>query len=155
MRTTKPHAEFAPGAYQGLLQVYRYTRACGLEPGLLHLVELRASQMNGCVYCMDMHATEALEGGESQRRLNVLAGWRESTAFTPRERAALAWTEALTEFGRHQAGDALYQATRAHFSEQELVDLTYAIALINAWNRLGVGLLPDLPKDPAGPPAKV
>ncbi|MBL0311583.1 MAG: carboxymuconolactone decarboxylase family protein [Holophagaceae bacterium] len=149
MRTPKPHSEFAPGAYQGLLQVYRYTRACGLELSLLNLVELRASQLNGCAYCMDMHATEAQEGGESQRRLNVLAGWREAPLFTPRERAALAWTEALTELGRHAVSDALYDATRQHFSEQELVDLTYAIALINAWNRLGVGLLPDLPGVPA------
>ncbi len=145
MRTSKPHAEFAPAAYQGLLQIYRHTRACGLEHGLLHLVELRASQLNGCVFCMDMHATEALQAGESPRRLHMLAGWREATVFTPRERAALAWTEALTELGTHGVNDALYAATRAHFSEQELVDLTYAIALINAWNRLGVGLQPDLP----------
>jgi AhpD family alkylhydroperoxidase len=145
MRTSKPHSEIAPAAYQGMLQIYRHTRACGLETRLLNLIELRASQLNGCVYCMDMHATEALEGGENPRRLHVLAGWREATVFTPRERAALAWNEALTELPRHQVSDALYEATLEHFTEKELVDLTYAITLINAWNRLGVGLQPDLP----------
>jgi AhpD family alkylhydroperoxidase len=149
MRTSKPHAEFAPAAYQGMLQIYRHTRACSLEPGLLLLVELRSSQLNGCVFCMDMHATEALEAGESNRRLHQLAGWREATVFTPRERAALAWTEALTELTRHQVSEQLYRETSKHFSEQELVDLTYAIALINAWNRLGVAFLPDLPKETA------
>ena len=149
MRTSKPHGELAPAAFQGMLQIYRHTRACGLELSLLNLVELRASQMNACVYCMDMHATEALELGESPRRLHQLAGWREATVFTPRERAALAWTEALTELTRHQVGDDLYQATLKHFTEQELVNLTYAITLINAWNRLGVAFLPDLPAEPA------
>lgn len=149
MRTSKPHAELAPAAYQGMLQIYRHVRGSGLEHGLLNLIELRASQLNGCVFCMDMHATEALQGGEAPRRLHILAGWREATAFTPRERAALAWTEALTELPKHLVGDALYQATLAHFTEQELVDLTYAITLINAWNRLGVAFLPDLPKETA------
>ncbi|WP_243324929.1 carboxymuconolactone decarboxylase family protein [Geothrix sp. SG200] len=147
MRTSKPHAEFAPAAYQGLLQIYRHTRSCGLEHGLLHLVELRASQLNGCVFCMDMHATEALQAGESPRRLHMLAGWREAAVFTPRERAALAWTEALTELHRHQASGALYAATLEQFTEQELADLTYAITLINAWNRLGVAFQPDVPAE--------
>ncbi|GLH68174.1 carboxymuconolactone decarboxylase family protein [Geothrix edaphica] len=149
MRTSKPHPELAPKGFQGLLQVVRHVSASGLDHGLLHLLEVRASQLNGCAYCMDMHATAALEGGESQRRLNLLAAWREAPGFSPRERAALAWTEALTELGRHGVDDALYAATREHFSEQEVVDLTYAIALINAWNRLGVGLQPDLPGVPA------
>ena len=149
MRTSKPHPELAPKGYQGLLQVVRHVAASGLDHGLLHLVEVRASQLNGCAFCMDMHATAALEGGESQRRLNLLAAWREAPGFSPRERAALAWTEALTELGRHAVDDALYATLRQHFSEQELVDLTYAVALINAWNRLGVALQPDLPGVPA------
>ena len=147
MRTSKPHPELAPKGYQGFLQVVGYLRASGLDQGLLHLVEVRASQLNGCAYCLDMHATAALQGGESPRKLNLVAAWREAPGFTARERAALAWTEALTELGRHAVDDALYAATRAHFSEQELVDLTYAIALINAWNRLGVALQPDLPEE--------
>ncbi|WP_243304822.1 carboxymuconolactone decarboxylase family protein [Geothrix oryzisoli] len=145
MRTSKPHPELAPKGYQGFLQVVRHLHGSGLDHGLLHLVEVRASQLNGCAFCLDMHATAALEGGEPPRRLNLVATWHEAPVFTPRERAALAWTEALTELGRHEADDALYAATREHFTEQELVDLTYAIALINAWNRLGVGLQPDLP----------
>ena len=147
MRTSKPHPEFAPKGYQGFLQVVGYLRASGLDQGLLHLIEVRASQLNGCAYCLDMHATAALQGGESPRKLNLVAAWREAPGFTARERAALAWTEALTELGRLAVDDALYAATRAHFSEQELVDLTYAIALINAWNRLGVALQPDLPEE--------
>ena len=147
MRTSKPHPEFAPKGYQGFLQVVGYLRASGLDQGLLHLIEVRASQLNGCAYCLDMHATAALQGGESPRKLNLVAAWREAPGFTARERAALAWTEALTELGRHAVDDALYATTRAHFSEQELVDLTYAIALINAWNRLGVALQPDLPEE--------
>lgn len=146
MRTSKPHPEFAPKGYQGFLQVVGYLRASGLDQGLLHLIEVRASQLNGCAYCLDMHATAALQGGESPRKLNLVAAWREAPGFTARERAALAWTEALTELGRHAVDDALYAATRAHFSEQEVVDLSYAIALINAWNRLGVALQPDLPE---------
>ena len=149
MRTSRHHGELAPAAFQGLLQISRYIRTCGLEHSLLELIEVRASQLNGCAYCLDMHATDALKGGESPRRLNALAAWREAPLFTPRERAALAWTEALTELGRHATTDALYEATRQHFSEQEVVDLTYTITLINAWNRLGVGLLPDLPEVPA------
>lgn len=145
MRTSKPYAELAPGAYQGLMTIYRYTRACGLDLGLLHLVELRASQLNGCIYCMDMHATEALQNGESPRRLHALAGWREAPFFTARERAALAWTEALTELGRHAVSDELYKTTGKEFTEQEMVDLSFAITLINAWNRVGVAFQPDLP----------
>jgi AhpD family alkylhydroperoxidase len=149
MRTSRPNTEFAPGAYQGLLQIYRYVRASGLEHRLLNLIELRASQLNGCVFCMDMHATEALKEGDSPRRLHVLAGWREAALFTPRERAALAWTEALTQLTRHEVSDELYQATLAHFTEQEMVDLTYAITLINAWNRVGVAFQLDLPQETA------
>ena len=149
MRFTKPHAEFAAPAYQGMLQIHRYIRACGLEHGLLHLIELRASQLNGCVYCMDKHAAEALQDGDSPRRLHVLAGWRETSLFTPRERAALAWTEALTDLPRHQVSEALFIATLQHFSEQELADLSYAVTLNTAWNRLGVAFLPDFPKETA------
>lgn len=147
MRTSKPHPELAPKGYQGFLQVVGYLRASGLDQGLLHLVEVRASQLNGCAFCLDMHATAARQGGASPRKLNLVAAWREAPGFTTRGRAALAWTEALTELGHHAVDDALYAATRAHFSEQELVDLTYAIALINAWNRLGVALQPDLPEE--------
>jgi AhpD family alkylhydroperoxidase len=149
MRTSRSHAELAPAAYQGLLQISRYLGASGLERGLQELVKVLVSQLNGCAFCLDMHAMAALQDGESQRRLNLLPAWREATVFTPRERAALAWAETLTELTRHRVDEALYLATRQHFSEQELVDLTYAITLINAWNRLGVAFLPDLPGESA------
>lgn len=150
MRLSKYHGKMAPGGFEGLLKLEDFIQHCGLEPSLLELVKIRASQLNGCTYCMDMHSTEALQGGESMRRLTTLPGWREAPWFTPRERAALAWTEALTELPRHQVSEALYQETLKGFPEQELVNLTYAIAAINAWNRLGVAFQPDLPALEAG-----
>lgn len=147
MRTSRPHPELAPKGYQGFLQVVGHLRGSQLGHELLHLVEVRASQLNGCAFCLDMHATALREDGVSPRKVNLVAAWRDAPGFTPRERAALGWTEALTELGRHAVDDALYAAMRAHFSEQDLVDLTYAIALINAWNRLGVALQPDLPEE--------
>ena len=151
MRLTRSHRDIAPEAYQNLLAQWRYTRACGLEHGLLNLVEIRASQLNHCAYCLDMHVTEALEGGESPRRLATLAAWRETTWFTPREQAALAWTEALTDLTAHRVTDALVAELRAPFTEKEWVDLTHAIALINCWNRLGVAFLPEPPALEAKP----
>ncbi|HJV23450.1 MAG TPA: carboxymuconolactone decarboxylase family protein [Holophagaceae bacterium] len=145
MRLSKPHPELAPDPYQILLQMYRYTRACGLELGLLHLVEMRVSQLNGCAYCLDMHATDALKAGEDPRRLALVAAWRDAPCFTPRERAAFAWAEALTELGSHAVSPLLVEATRAHFEEKALVDLTHVITLMNTWNRLGVAFLPALP----------
>ncbi len=145
MRPTLPYKDLAPKAYQNLLAQYQYIRACGLEHGLLYLVELRASQINGCLFCMDMHATEAEEQGEQSRRLHALPGWRESTWFTPRERAALAWTEAMTRLPDHAVTEGLLKETREQFTDEELVNLTHAIALINSWNRLGVAFLPALP----------
>jgi len=145
LRLSRSHRDLAPAPYENLLAQWRYTRNCGLEHGLLSLVEVRASQINGCTYCMDMHATEALEGGESPRRLNSLPGWHEAPWFTARERAALAWTEALTRLPDHGVTDALLAEVRAHFTEKELVDLTHAIALINSWNRIGVAFQPDPP----------
>ncbi len=145
MRPAFPYKDLAPEAYQNLLAQWRYTRACGLEVALLNLVEIRASQLNGCAFCLDMHATEALEGGASPRRLHTLAAWRDAPWFTPRERAALAWTEALTDLPAHAVTDALVEEVRACFTDKELVDLTHAIALINSWNRLGVAFLPAPP----------
>lgn len=145
MRLSRPHPELAPEPYQILLQMYRYTRACGLEPALLHLVEMRVSQLNGCAYCLDMHATEALKEGEDPRRLALVAAWRDAPCFSARERVAFAWAEALTELGRHAMTPELVSATRQHFDEKALVDLTHVITLMNTWNRLGVTFLPELP----------
>lgn len=113
-------------------------KAEGIEPTLHHLVEIRASQLNGCAFCVDMHVKQARIHGERELRLHHLAIWRESPLFSPRERAALAWTEALTQLGPEGVPDALYDKVRTQFSEQEISDLTFAVAGINAWNRLSV-----------------
>jgi AhpD family alkylhydroperoxidase len=131
--------EVAPGAVKAMYGLETYVRHSGLETSLLELVRLRASQINGCAYCVDMHTKDALAEGESEQRLYAVAVWKEAPFFTPRERAALAWTEAVTLISRDQAPDDVYELARAHFSEKELVDLTMAIVAINGWNRLAIG----------------
>jgi AhpD family alkylhydroperoxidase len=113
-------------------------KSSSIEPALKHLLDLRASQLNGCAFCVDMHVKEALAGGERQLRLHHVAAWRESDQFTPRERAALAYTEALTDMNAEGIADDLYKTAREQFSEKELSDLTFAIMTINAWNRVNV-----------------
>jgi AhpD family alkylhydroperoxidase len=116
----------------------QYVTQSGLEPGLLDLVKIRASQLNGCAYCVDMHTKDARARGEGEQRLYALPVWHETPFFTDRERAALAWTEAITLLPGHRVTDELYQGARQHFSEKQLVDLTMAIIAINGWNRLSV-----------------
>ena len=111
-----------------------------LEPELLELVRMRASQLNGCAYCLDMHSKDARAAGETEQRLYLLDAWEETDFYTPRERAALAWTEALTLISQTHAPDAVYEELRAHFSEREIADLTLAIVTINGWNRIAIGL---------------
>lgn len=127
-----------PEIMPALLAFNKAVENSGLERGLLHLVKLRASQLNGCSYCVDMHAHEARADGETEQRLYLVAAWQESSLFTPRERAAFAWTEAVTRISPENVSDQLYQATLEQFSEVELVKLTAAIAVINTWNRFGV-----------------
>jgi AhpD family alkylhydroperoxidase len=129
----------APQAQQAMTGLYTYVRTCGLEIALLDLVWLRISQINGCVYCVDKHYSDALAHGVSARKLNAVVAWEESPFFTARERAALAWAESLTWVATTHAPDEAYRATEQHFRDKELVDLTYAIALMNGLNRLGVG----------------
>jgi AhpD family alkylhydroperoxidase len=130
----------------------RYTDASGLEHALLELVKLRASQLNGCAYCLDMHSKDARAGGETEQRIYVLSAWREAPFYTPRERAALAWTEAVTLIGEG-VSDELYATVREHFDEHELVALTMAIVTINGWNRLAVALGADVGSYRPRPPA--
>lgn len=139
----------ASGGIQALLGVEKYVHESGLEPALLHLIKTRASQMNGCAYCLHMHTSDARAGGESEARLHVLAAWRESHMFTVRERAALAWTEAVTDVATSHVGDDIYDEARAQFSEKELADLSIAVAMINAWNRLAVAARLRHPHDKA------
>ena len=139
----KPRVEMhkaAPEAYQAMRTLSAYTSACGLEARLLELVKTRASQINGCAFCIHMHTRDARKLGETEDRLHLLAAWREVPLYDARERAALAWTEALTLLTDGHAPDAVYDEVRAQFSEEEIAKLSLAIATINAWNRLAVGM---------------
>jgi len=129
----------APGAYHAMLAIESYIRKSSrLEPSLLELVRMRASQINGCAYCLDMHSKDARANGESEQRLYALNALRETPFFTDRERAALAWTEAVTEVSKDHVPDSAYEEVKQCFSEEELVNLTLAIAVINSWNRLAI-----------------
>jgi AhpD family alkylhydroperoxidase len=132
-----------------MLATEAYLAACGLERSLLHLVKTRASQINGCANCLHMHTADARKAGETEARLYLLDAWQESNLYTPRERAALQWTESLTLVAKTHAPDADYEAARAEFSEKELVDLTLLIGMINAWNRLAIGFRVQHPNDVA------
>ena len=138
----------APDGYRAMRQLQAYVDACGLPKSLLELVKIRASQMNGCAFCINMHARDARKLGETEERIYLLDAWRESPGYSDRERAALAWTEALTFVHDGHVPDAVYAEVRAQFSEKELVDLSFAVMTINAWNRLAIStrMLPMLPK---------
>jgi AhpD family alkylhydroperoxidase len=128
----------APKAVEAMRGLQAQVDASGLEHALIELVKTRASQINGCAYCVDMHTRDARKAGESEERLYALAVWRESPCFSPRERAALAWCEAVTLVSHDHVPDAVFAEARAQFSEKELVDLTFAVIAINGWNRLAV-----------------
>ncbi|MGB6452784.1 MAG: carboxymuconolactone decarboxylase family protein [Steroidobacteraceae bacterium] len=130
--------KISPQGVAALLQLETYLAGCGLEHSLLELVKTRASQINGCAYCLDMHTKDARAAGETEQRLYTLAAWREAPFFNERERAALAWTEAVTRVSAMHDDDALYAELKKRFSEKEIVDLTLAIVGINGWNRLAI-----------------
>lgn len=132
------YAKVAPAAYKAMLGLETYLHQCGLETPLLHLIKLRSSQINGCAYCLDMHWKDLRAIGETEQRLYSLDAWRECPYYTDRERAALAWTEAVTLVANGHVPDAVYEEVRPHFNEKELSDLTFAIATINAWNRMAI-----------------
>lgn len=133
----------APGAYEAMGALQHYTQESGLEHSLLELVKLRASQINECAYCLDMHSKDARAAGETEQRIHVLPAWREAPFYSARERAALAWAEAVTLI-HEGVPEGLYQEARQQFNEKELVDLTMAIITINGWNRLAIGLGADV-----------
>ncbi len=132
------YAKTSPGGLQAMLGLSAYVRETGLEADLIELVYLRASQINGCAFCIDMHSKDARANGETEQRIYALDAWRETPFFTDRERAALAWTEAVTKVSADHVPDAVYEQARACFTEKELVDLTFAIVLINGWNRIAI-----------------
>lgn len=147
-RLNEPH-KAAPAVIKAMIGVENALRESGLEHSLLELVKLRASQINGCAYCIHMHTTDLRKQGEPEMRLYMLAAWRESSLYTSRERAALAWTDALTRISDTHAPDADYALVKAAFTETEQVNLTLAIGAINVWNRLQVGFRVAHPVDDA------
>jgi len=131
-------AKAAPGVYHAMLGLETYLKGCGLEEPLLDLIKLRASQINGCAYCLDMHWKDLAALGEKEQRMYGLDAWREAPYYTERERAALAWTEAVTTVREGHVPDEVYEHAKKQFTEKELANLTFAVATINAWNRLAI-----------------
>ncbi len=143
------YSQVAPGGYQALVSLGKYlSQETALEVVLLQLVYVRASQLNGCDYCIGMHTEELRKLGEPDNRIDAVTDWRGSDEFTPRERAALSWTEAVTDVNASHVSDEDYAAAKEFFSDKDLVDLTFAIASVNAWNRMGVAFRAEWPTQP-------
>jgi len=140
MESRLDYPKLAPGGYRAMLGLETYVSQCGLEPALLELIKIRASQINGCAYCLDMHTKDARVLGESEQRIYALDAWRETPFYSERERAALAWTESVTLIGRDRVPDATFEEVSAHFNEMEVVNLTWAIVTINSWNRVAIAM---------------
>jgi AhpD family alkylhydroperoxidase len=138
MESRIDYRKFNPEPLQALLAIEKYIASSSLDHKFVHLLKLRASQINGCAYCIDMHSIDARAAGETEQRLYALDAWRETPFYDDRERAALAWIEAVTLVAQTHVPDSVYDETRKHFSDQEIVDLTYLAVAINAWNRLAV-----------------
>jgi AhpD family alkylhydroperoxidase len=137
----------APEAYKAVSALEDYVQNSGLEKRLIHLVKLRASIINGCAYCVDMHTKEARQSGLPEQWINLMAVWKESPAYDARERALLGWVDAVTNIAQTGAPDEAYEALKAHFSEEQMTQLTVAIGVINVWNRLAVGFRSQHPID--------
>ena len=138
MEARLEYRKFSPEALQAMQALEKYIAGCGLDHKFVHLLKLRASQINGCAFCIDMHSIDARAAGETEQRLYALNAWRETPFFTDRERAGLAWIEAVTLVAQTHVPDEVYEEALAHFSEKEIVDLTYVAMTINAWNRMAV-----------------
>ncbi len=138
MKARLEYAKASPAGSRAMYGLEQFIQNCGLEHSLLELVKMRASQINGCAYCLDMHSKDARAGGETEQRLYTLNAWRETPFYSERERAALEWTEAVTLVSESHVADELYERVRQHFSEEELVNLTLAVITINGWNRLAI-----------------
>jgi AhpD family alkylhydroperoxidase len=139
MSTRIDYYKAAPQGLKPMMALEAYFKECGLDHTIIELVKTRASQINGCAFCIDMHTADARKQGESEIRLYMLSAWRESSRFTPKERAALAWTEALTLISETHAPDEDYRELMQHFTEKEAADLTLLIGTINSWNRIAIG----------------
>ncbi len=139
MKQRLNYAQVAPAALKAMLELEKYVAESGFDLTIFELVKIRASQINGCAYCLDMHTKDARKAGETEQRLYALSAWKETPFYTEKERAALAWTEALTLISGNDVTDSLYDSVRKHFDEKEVVALTMAIVAINGWNRLAIG----------------
>ena len=133
------YGKASPEALAAMLKVHDYVENCGLERSLIELVKIRASQINGCAFCLAMHMKDARKAGESERRLDLLPAWHEASCFSARERAALAWCESLTLVAESRVPDDVWHEARGQFSEEELMKLTMVVVVINGWNRICVG----------------
>ena len=142
-------SQAAPAAMKAMGAIESYVRGSGLDPSLLELVKTRTSQINGCAFCLHMHTRDARARGETEQRLYLLDAWRDSPLYTARERAALAWAEAVTLVSQTHVADDVYEEARRHFEEAELVNLTLAVVAINGWNRLMVSFRAVHPMEPA------
>ena len=139
MQPRLDYMKAAPEAAKAMIQLETVVRHSGIDPKLLELIKIRASQLNGCAFCIDMHTKDARAEGETEQRIYELDAWRETSFYTEKERAVLAWTEALTNIQQGHAPDAVYQELSRHFNEAEQVNLTLAITTINMWNRIAIG----------------
>lgn len=155
------YAKHAPGGIEALSKLEAYIRSTGIEEELIELVKLRASQINGCAFCIDMHTKDARSRGESEQRLYGLSAWRETPFYSERERAALAWAESVTKISEDHVPDEVYDQVKMYFTEKEMVDLTLAVIAINSWNRLAISFRtppgsyqPDHPVTTAQPVSK-
>ena len=138
MEARLEYSKKSPVGYRAYLALNRFVEDCGIERPLLELIKIRASQINGCAFCLDMHTIDARAAGETEQRLYLLDAWREAPFYSGRERAALAWTEAVTLVGDTHVPDDVSEEARRHFSEEELVNLTWAVVTINGWNRMAI-----------------
>jgi AhpD family alkylhydroperoxidase len=146
----EPRIDFnkaSPEAVRAVYALEKFIHTSGIDRRLIHLIKLRASQLNGCAYCVDMHVKEARKDGESEQRLHLLSVWRESPLYSEQERAVLAWTESLTNLSQTKAPDEDFEPLRRFFSDEEITKLTVVISTINVWNRLAVGLRAQHPID--------
>jgi AhpD family alkylhydroperoxidase len=138
MKSRIEYAQVVPGAVEAMGALEKYVHTCGIDPKLLELIKIRASQINGCAHCLDMHTKDARAQGETEQRIYALNAWRETPFFTERERAALAWTESVTQVSTSHVPNEVYDIVRQSFDEKEIVNITTAIVAINGWNRFAV-----------------
>lgn len=149
MKTRINYAKASPEAFKAVVALENYVQSSGLERRFIHLIKLRASIINGCAFCVDMHVKESRHDGLSEQWTNLMSVWRESTVYTEQERALLGWVDAVTKIAETGAPDDAFEELKTHFSEEDIVKITVAIGTINTWNRIAVGFRSQHPVDAA------